>query len=472
MTAPYFRPNTIYCGDCKEVMTKFPNECVDLIYADPPFFSNRHYEVIWQDGYELRVFEDRWKGGIENYILWMKDRLEHCCRVLKKTGSMYLHCDWHASHHLRVEMDKMFGVRSFQNEIVWKRSDAHSDAKQGARHYGRVTDSILFYSKSDEYVFNTTYVPLPQTTQDKWYRHVEPKTGRRYNLDNLTASKAGGDTSYEFQGVRPPAGRYWAYSKDKMQELWDQGRIVKTLTGKLYYKRYLDESKGVPLQNLWTDISMLRGFSSSKEHLGYPTQKPEALLDRIIRVSSNPTDIVLDPFCGCGTAIVVAHKLGRRWVGIDVSPTACNLMESRMRKLHATPNVVGMPLAEEDLRKIPSFEFQNWVVQRLFGRVSSRKTSDMGIDGYTFEGHPVQVKQSDDIGRNVVDNFETALRRRGAKKGVIVAFSFGKGAYEEIARAKLHDKLEIELVKVADLIRNRRNNHRIGTISTSGQRTL
>lgn len=456
MSVPsYFQTNTIYCGDCKDVLRKFPNECVDLIYADPPFFSNRHYEVIWSDGYELLAFEDRWKGGINNYVEWMNERLTECYRILKTTGSMYLHCDSHASHYLKVDMDRIFGDNNFRNEIIWKRSDAHSDAKQGAKHYGRVTDSILFYTKSDKFTFNVVYVPLPESTREKWYRRVDPKTGRRYNLDNLTASKAGGDTLYEFQGIKPPSGRYWAYSKEKMQKMWDEGRIVKTKTGKLYYKRYLDESKGVPLQNLWTDISMLRGFSAGEEHLGFPTQKPEALLKRIIEVSSNPTDILLDPFCGCGTAIVVAQKLGRGWIGIDVSPTACNLMEKRFRKLLVSPNVMGMPLTEDDLRKLPPFEFQNWVINRLFGRISASKSSDMGIDGYTFEGDPIQVKQSDDIGRNVVDNFETALRRVNKTVGVIVAFSFGKGAYEEIARAKLHDHLEINALTVKELIENR-----------------
>ena len=452
----YFQTNAIYCGDCREILRKFPEDCADLIYADPPFFSNRHYEVLWDDGYELRAFEDRWKGGINNYVEWMVERLRECYRVLKPTGSMYLHCDWHASHYLKVEMDQLFGDKFFQNEIVWRRSDAHSDAKQGAKHYGRVTDSILFYTKSDEYTFNTTYTPLPETTTEKWYRHVDPKTGRRYNLADLTASKAGGDTSYEFQGARPSQGRFWAYTKEKMQKMWDDGRIVKTPTGKLYFKRYLDESKGVPLQNLWTDISMLRGFSGTEERLGYPTQKPEALLNRIISVSSNPMDVVLDPFCGCGTALASAQRLKRRWVGIDVSPTSCSLMETRMRKLRASPIMVGMPMDVDALRTLPPFEFQNWVIRRLYGRISNRKVGDMGIDGYTFEGYPVQVKQSEDIGRNVIDNFETAMRRYKAKKGVIVAFSFGKGAYEEIARAKLHEDLDIELVPVIDLLKNGR----------------
>jgi tRNA G10 N-methylase Trm11 len=187
--------------------------------------------------------------------------------------------------------------------------------------------------------------------------------------------------------------------------------------------------------------------------LGYPTQKPEALLGRIIEASCNPMDIVLDPFCGCGTAISVAHKKGRRWVGIDVSPTACDLMEKRMRRLSISPSMMGMPLTEDDLRKVAPFEFQNWVVRRLYGRVTARKSGDMGIDGTTFEGIPIQVKQSEDIGRNVIDNFETAIRRKKKTHGIIVAFSFGKGAYEEIARAKLHERLDIKLLQIKDLIK-------------------
>jgi len=468
MAAPYFKPNTIYCGDCKDVLDKFPDGCVDLIYLDPPFFSNRRYEVIWGDGYELRAFEDRWKGGINNYVSWLMERLTCCYRVLKKAGSLYVHLDHHASHYVKVELDKLFGEKLFINEIVWQRQVAkHSDAKQGAKHYGRLHDVILLYAKSEDYVWNQQYLPFSQDYVEKFYRLVEPETGRRYQLTAIDGPGGGakGNPRYEFLGVT----RYWRYSRETMERLYKEGRIVQTKKGNVpRYKRYLDEMQGVPLQDIWDDV---KPVSTSKESLGFPTQKPELLLDRIIKTSSNPMDIVLDPFCGCGTAIAMAHKLKRRWIGIDVSPTACNLMAKRMRGIGATPQPMGMPMTEDELRKLEPFEFQNWVVQRLFGRISSRKTSDMGIDGYTFEGNPVQVKQSDDVGRNVVDNFETALRRRGAKKGVIVAFGFGKGAYEEIARAKLHDKLEIELVKVADLIRNRRNNHRNGT-TISGQKNL
>jgi adenine specific DNA methylase Mod len=236
-----------------------------------------------------------------------------------------------------------------------------------------------------------------------------------------------------------------------MQELYKEGRIVQTKPGNVpRFKRYLDEMKGVPLQDIWTDI---KPVSTSSESFGYPTQKPELLLERIIKTSSNPNDIVLDPFCGCGTAIAEAHKLGRRWVGIDVSPTACKLMAKRMRSLRAKVGEIGLPQTVTDLKKIQPFEFQNWVMEKLYGRLSPRKTGDMGIDGYYLDGTPIQVKQSDDIGRNVVDNFETAIKRADRKKGVIVAFSFGKGAYEEVARDKLEEGLEIILKTVEEILK-------------------
>jgi DNA modification methylase len=430
------------------VLSRFPDESIDLVYADPPFFSDRYYEILWGDGYEIRAFEDRWKGGINNYVEWMVPKLEQCKRVLKKTGTMYLHCDWHSSHYLKVEMDRIFGLSNFINEIVWKRSVAHSDARQGAKHYGRLHDTLLFYAKDKEYTWNQQYVPFSEDYVNKFYKFIEPNTNRRYMLDNISGpgGSSKGNPMYEFLGVK----RYWRYSKETMEKLYGEGRIVQTKKGNVpRYKRYLDEMKGIPLQDLWDDI---RPISTSKESLGYPTQKPEKLLERIIETSSNPLDVVLDPFCGCGTAIFVSHQKGRKWVGVDVSPTACDLMERRMRKLHVSPNMMGMPLTEDDLRKVAPFEFQNWVVKRLYGRVTARKSGDMGIDGTTFEGIPIQVKQSDDVGRNVVDNFETAIRRKRKATGIIVAFSFGKGAYEEIARAKLHENLDIKALAVKDLL--------------------
>jgi adenine specific DNA methylase Mod len=271
---PYFRPNTIYCGDCKDVLSQFPYESIDLIYADPPFFSNRRFEILWHDGFERRAFQDRWKGGINNYIDWMFERLTHCYRVLKDTGSMYLHCDHHASHYLKVAMDRLFGEGNFINEIVWQRQFAkHSEAKQGSKHFGRIHDVILLYRKSDTCIWNPQYQPLSDERAKQQYSYVESQTGRRYQLTAIDGpgGAAKGNPRYEFLGVT----RYWRYSKETMEKLYKEGRIVQTKPGNVpRYKRYLDETKGVELQDVWTDI---KPVGTSEESLGYPTQKPELL---------------------------------------------------------------------------------------------------------------------------------------------------------------------------------------------------
>ncbi len=216
----------------------------------------------------------------------------------------------------------------------------------------------------------------------------------------------------------------------------------------------LYEFEGAIIDSVWSDIADI--YRGQEERLGYPTQKPEALLERIIKASSIPTDIVLDPMCGCGTAISVAHQLGRQWIGVDVSPTACKLMANRMRKLGAQiseKDIVGMPKTLEEIKAMQPFEFQNWVCEKLLARASRRMVGDFGIDGWLIDGRPLQVKQSENVGRNVVDNFETAIRRADKNRGIIVSFSFGRGAYEEKARAKMHDDLDIELKKVEEILR-------------------
>jgi DNA modification methylase len=444
--------SVIYCGDCQRVLPQaLPDASVDLVYVDPPFFTSRNYEVLWGDGYELRAFEDRWKGGIENYIAWMEPKMRECFRVLKPTGVMYLHCDWHADAHLRILMDQIFRESNLVNEIIWVRQASHGDTKQGAKHFGRLHDVILLYAKGPDYKWNMEYRKYDDEYMEKFYRNVEPDTGRRYMLDNIAGpgGAAKGNPYYEFMGVK----RYWRYSKERMKELEKEGRIVQTSKGSVpRYKRYLDEGLGMPVQDVWTDIQSIQ--SQSKERLGYPTQKPEALLERIIKASSDKDDIVLDPMCGCGTAIAVAHKLGRRWIGIDVSPTACKLMAKRMRKLGVqNVKVEGLPKSLDEIRALQPFEFQNWVCQKVFAHVSERKIGDMGIDGWLMDGRPLQVKQSEAVGRNVIDNFETAIKRVKKNRGIIVALSFGKGAYEEVARVKNADGVEIELKTVEDIMR-------------------
>ena len=456
--------NRLILGDNLEILKSMENDTVDLIYLDPPFFSNRNYEVIWGDTGEIRSFQDRWSGGISHYIEWLKERVEEMHRTLKPTGSIFLHCDWHANAYIRVHiLDRIFGESNFRNEIIWKRSDAKGDFGQGAKHIGRVNDTIWFYSKSDDFSINALYTPLGDEYIKSFYRHTDPD-GRRYKLDNMLGpgGAAKGNPFYEVMGV----SRYWRYSKEKMQELINAGRVIQTNPGTVpMYKRYLDESKGVPLTSVWTDIDLIRGHS--KEKIGYPTQKPESLLERIIKMASNEGDTVLDPFMGGGTTIAVADKLNRQWIGIDQSPMAVKVTEFRLQKqtdLFTAPYVVQLYKYDYDtLRYKDAFEFENWIIQQFGGTANAKQRGDFGLDGKMGDNTPIQVKRSDNIGRNVIDNFLSAVQRfdkilfsKNVKAknpiGYIIAFSFGKGAIEEVARLKNEDNINIKLIKVDEIV--------------------
>ncbi len=454
----------IYCGDNLDQLRKLPDACVDLIYIDPPFNSNRNYEVFWGETKEKRSFEDRHEST-QAYIEFMRPRCVELARVLKKAGSFYYHCDWHASHYVKVMLDQIFGENNFLNEIIWKRSAAHSDTKQGRKAYGNVSDSIFVYSGGNDRdrVWNTKYLPYDESYLEDFYKHVDEQTGRRYRLDNLTAAKPGGDVSYEFHGTRPYKGRYWAYSKENMEKFLAEGRLYFPQSGGTpCYKRYLDEMPGVSLQNVWDDIPPIG--SKADERLGYPTQKPLTLLERILEVSSNENDIVLDAFCGCGTAIVAAQNLKRQWIGIDVSPTACRVMAKRLRDVCRLPEdeklwrvgrgfvVRDLPWSEKQLRVIPPFEFENWAVIALGGIPNKAQVGDMGIDGRIYPvssmptgsgktageldfmdaWYPVQVKQKDKAGRPDIDMFEAAMLREKRAKGFFVSFEFSSDALREI----------------------------------------
>jgi len=388
--------NKLICGDNLEVLTTLPANSVDLIYLDPPFFSNRNYEIIWGDEAEIRSFVDRWDGGIEVYIAWMKERVQEMYRVLKPTGSLYLHCDWHASHYLKVMLDGIFGRGNFVNEIVW----CYASGGTSKKHFSKKHDTILFYSKSNKY---------------------------KFNVDELREAYS---------------------SPEKVQ--------YKIVNGKKYLRK--NPLGRVPLD--WWEMPILT--NTAKERTGYPTQKPEALLERIIKVSSNKGDVVLDPFCGCGTSMAVAQKLDRKWVGIDISPSAIALIKNRFAKPDFVKQpqytITGMPTKDEDVRRYDPYEFQYWVVNEMYGYPSDKKSRDMGIDGLDFGRSPIQVKQSDHVGRKVVDEFETAIRRyygndrRNKQFGTIVAFSFTKDAKEEVARVNRTDGIKIELLTVDELI--------------------
>lgn len=405
-----FLDNRLICGDNLEILSTLEKESVDLVYIDPPFFSNRHYEIIWGDEAEIRSFEDRWDGGINVYVDWMKQRVMELHRVLKPTGSFYLHCDWHASHYLKVMCDEVFDYNHFLNEIIWK----YFGPTASHTNYPKKHDSILFYEKTN--------------------------TDKRYFDHNAIM------VDYDIKAIN----RY-----DKEEADGKKYKLYREKDGAVR-KAYMKEGRPTEV----FEIPFIQG--TAKERLGYPTQKPEALLERIIKASSKEGAVVLDAFCGCGTALAVAQKLGRRWIGIDISPSAIALVKNRLAKLGVSEGinvtVIGMPQKMGDLKKFKPFEFQYWVINEMYGMPSPRKIGDMGIDGFTYMEHcPIQVKQSDGIGRNVIDNFETALRRyygpvhKEKMTGYIVAFSFGKGANEEVVRAK-KDRFEIHLITVQDIL--------------------
>lgn len=462
--------NALYFGDNLDVLRRYiADETVDLIYLDPPFKSDATYNVLFaekngsQAAAQIKAFEDSWhwdqtaaaayqevveRGGPVSlvvqafrtflgcndmlaYLSMLAIRMIELHRVLKPTGSLYLHCDPTASHYLKLLLDAVFWVRHFRTEIIWKRTSAHSDTKQGRKQHGRIHDVIFFYTKGDTWTWNPIYLPYDQHYIDQFYRYIEPGTGRRYRLDNLTAAKPGGETDYqwrikrpshggdwetdfedewkkprpdwEYRGVKPYKRRFWAYSKANMLQFAQEGRIVYTSNGTPCYKRYLDEMPGVPLQDVWTDIKPVG--SRARERLGYPTQKPEALLERIIQTSSNEGDLVLDPFCGCGTTIAVAHRMNRRWIGIDITHLAINLMRVRLHDtfgldMEKDYRVIGEPTTVADaeaLAKQDPYQFQFWALGLVGARPTDPKRgADKGIDGRLYfhdEGPSGKTKQ-------------------------------------------------------------------------------
>jgi DNA modification methylase len=365
--AAYPPGGLLFHGDNKEVLAHllangFRGK-VKLVYIDPPFDSGADYvrrvslrgvkgiAKIEGETYTLGEqiqYTDIWAN--DNYLQFMYERLLLLKELLAEDGSIYLHCDQRKNHFLRLLMDEIFGIDSFVSEIVWQSSDAQSSANR----YGPIHNTILYYAKGAERVWNDVRTPLSRATADNWYTHeevvtedfvnelgrtIKAGTTRRFNASDLSARKKGGDTEYEWKGIRPPAGRYWAYSRENIEEFDRDGRIYHSSSGRPYLKRYLDEVQGTPPQDVWTDISMIRGISST-ESTAYPTEKPEALLERITQISSNPGDLVLDCFIGSGTTAAVAQKLGRRWIGCDINKGATQTTAKRLQ------GVIGEQFAE------------------------------------------------------------------------------------------------------------------------------
>jgi DNA modification methylase len=470
------KPNRLYYGDNLKVLREhIADESVDLVYLDPPFNSNRNYNVIFarrarddeDASAQIQAFDDTWhwtpvtdqqyqryvlaeelpepvgealraflillgENDAMAYLVNMAPRLVELYRVLKSTGSLYLHCDPTMSHYLKMMLDAIFGPAGFRNEIVWRRtSTVKGNAGQGARHYGRNTDRILFYTKSEEYTYNQLRLPYSDEYIKAKFSYVEPGTGRRFQTVSMSGpgGAAKGNPFYEVLGV----SRYWRYSEEEMGRLLREGRVYQSKPGMVpRQKYYLDEGKGVELQSLWVDIDSIN--SQAIERLGYPTQKPVALLERIIATSSNPGGVVLDPFCGCGTAIDAAQRLGRQWIGIDIAFIAIDIIQKRFHdRFPGIDNyeTFGIPcdmLGARDLARRRPFDFQIWAVRQINARPNEKLRRDKGIDGVarfyldkkTNGKVMVSVKGGGNIGPQDVRDLLGTVESQKAQMGILI----------------------------------------------------
>jgi site-specific DNA-methyltransferase (adenine-specific) len=489
--------NKLYYGDNLDVLREhLADASVDLIYLDPPFNSNASYNILFKSpagagaDASIEAFDDTWAWGPtassalmditqsgnhklhvlmqamktaigENammaYLAMMAVRLVELHRVLKDTGSLYLHCDPTASHYLKLVLDAVFGPENFESELVWKRYGAHNDAKT----YGRVHDVIFFYTRSRKFVFTKQHEPYSDEYIKERFRLADPD-GRRWAEQNLSSPNPRPNLTYPFtakNGITydpPPNG--WKYTSERMQLLDDENRLhypIKT-GGRLRLKNYFDERVGVPVQDVWIDLTSIGG--SSPERLGYPTQKPRALLERIIAASSNPGDVVLDPFCGCGTAVDAAQKLGRRWIGIDVTHLAIGLIEKRMREGYGDDlpfETIGSPkdlASAQRLAVDDPHQFQHWITLKLGGYpwMGGKKGGDKGVDGYFYylgeggatETGVISVKAGGNVNPNMVRDIGRVMARDGHKLGLFVTATLPtKGMAEEAAS---HGLIETE----------------------------
>jgi len=469
----------LFYGDNLPILREYiPDESIDLIYLDPPFNSNRTYNVLFkqesgQDSEaQIAAFEDTWHwnqaaeetyhelvtaapphvgqmiGSLREfiagsrtsgnqmmaYLVMMAARLVELHRSLKATGSLYLHCDPTASHYLKVVLDAIFGPQNFRNEIIWQRTSSHNDSKK----WGAVHDTIFYYGKSRNVTWNQVDIDQEPDYIENFFRYEDAKG--RYRLHEIVRTASMGrrpNLSYEYKGYTPEWG--WRVVREKLQALDNEEQLVWSSTGRPYRKRYLDDHPGKRIVSVITDIPPLS--HQSKEKLGYPTQKPVALLERIIQASSNPGDMVLDPFCGCGTTIAAAQKLGRRWVGIDITYLSIALQKNRLNTAFpdAKYKVIGEPTSLDDARQLAQddrFQFQWWAVSLIkarpyggqVGSKQGKKGADKGIDGIiTFiDDHTrkpkrviVQVK-SGKVSRPAISELVGTINRESAEMGVFL----------------------------------------------------
>ena len=533
----------LFYGDNLDVLRrKIASASVDLCYIDPPFNSKRNYFQIYnnqggEDRAQAQAFVDTWEWGDEAesglayildierltgdgsgvrwteqtvelirgltkvlnrgsllaYLVHMTLRIVEIHRVLKPTGSFYLHCDPTASHYLKLVLDAVFCGQGgdYKNEISWKRTSSHNDASQGLSRYGRSHDVIFFYTKGKKGTWNLQFADYSESYKRQHYSNVV--AGRRYKTSDLTAAKPGGDVSYEWKGVKPPEGRFWAYSRANMEKFDQEGRLqYAPKSGMPRLRHFLDEMPGVTLADQWDDIPPIN--SQAQERLGYPTQKPEALLERIIKASSNEGDTVLDAYCGCGTTVAVAQRLNRDWIGIDITYQSISLILKRMedsitkthgaerwREVEAEILLDGVPrdlasavaLANRKDDKTRK-EFEKWAVltySRNQARINEKKGADAGIDGIAYflidkdtNGKAIFQVKSGASNRATLATLNSDRLREKAEFGFLITMDLpSKAMRDEIAAAGKYkhpmlnredDRLQV--ITVAEILRGDR----------------
>jgi len=504
--------NVLYYGDNLDILRRYgKDESVDLIYLDPPFKSNQNYNVLFKEkdgtqaASQIRAFEDTWTWDQEDeavyadlvmaggkvadvmqafrtflgpcdmlaYLVMMAPRLVEMRRVLRSTGSIYLHCDPAASHYLKMLMDAVFGPDNFLNEVIWQRTTSKGLT---TRRLPRNHDVILSYQLGENVTWNLqeAFRPydvdnLDERTSNK-YRHKDPD-GRVYRLDNLINPNPNRpNLTYEFLGIT----RVWRWTKDRMEQAFRNGLVVQTAPGRVpQLKRYLDEQRGKPFGDVWADIFPIN--SQAAERLGYPTQKPLPLLERIIRIGSNEGDLVLDPFCGCGTTIAAAQRLNRQWIGIDITHLAITLMKQRLKDAFGDSvqyKVVGEPVSVPDAAALAAsdpYQFQWWALGLVAARpVEGKKGADKGIDGKVvfqadvagkFESVILSVKAGH-VTPNHVRDLRGVVDREKAAIGVLISMEDPTGPMQtEAVTAGFHESQlwnrkypKIQLLTVADLL--------------------
>ena len=474
-------PNLLYYGDNLDILRRYvAGESVDLVYLDPPFNSARNYNVLFgrhdthdvaDDAAQIQAFGDTWvwtpttdeqyaslmAGEVpprvadavgafrtllgENdamaYLVNMAPRLVEMHRVLKQTGSLYLHCDPTMSHYLKVLLDGIFGPQFFRNELIWKRTSSHSSAKK----YAPVHDVILYYSKSKKLTWNTPRTGYDEEYLDKYY-HFDDGDGRLYwRADLCAAGTRNGRSGVPWHGLDPTAkGMHWKFAVETLDDLDKEGRIYWAKGGQGWpqYKRYRDELKGLVVSDIWTDIDHINPVAA--ERLGYPTQKPIALMERILEASSNPGDVVLDPFCGCGTTVDAAQRLGRTWLGIDVTYIAIDLIAKRLKHIYGDTitdqyDIEGIPRDRAGAFALftqSPFDFERWAVSLINAQPNEKQVGDKGIDGvarFPIDAKGglgrilVSVKGGKTIGPQFVRDLLGTVETQKAQMGVLITMA-------------------------------------------------